>query len=104
MLIDLGKVVFENDFFNVDLPNGSVLTLNKLDEAIATDDSTVKIDRVNLQITSFDEDGNEEYMRCPCAIGLGNDILIIKTDYPEYEGKVLTSENMRFCTIEVYEQ
>ena len=104
MLIDLGEVVFENDFFNVDLPNGSVLTLNKIDEAIATDDSTVKIDRVNLQITSFDEDGNEEYMRCPCAIGLGNAILIIKTDYPEYEGKVLTSENMRFCTIEVYEQ
>lgn len=103
MLIDLGEVVFENDFFNIDLPDGSVLTLNRIDEAIATDDSTVKIDRVNLQITSFDEDGNEEYIRCPCSIGLGNDILIIKTDYTEYEGKVLTSENMRFCTIEVYE-
>ena len=79
MLIELSEVIFENDFFNVDLPNGSVFT-------------------------SFDEYGNEEYMRCPCAIGLGNDILIIKTDYPEYEGKVLTSENMRFCKIEVYEQ
>ena len=104
MLIDLGEVVFENDFFNVDLPNGSVLTLNKIDEDIATDDSTVKIDRVNLQITSFDEAGNEEYMLCPCAFFLCNYFFFIYSDYPEYEGKVLTSENMRCCTIEVYEQ
>lgn len=103
MIIELSEVVFENDFFKLDLPNGSVLTLNKIDEDMATVDSNVKIDRINLQITSFDEDGNESYLSCPCAIGLGNDILIIKTDYSEYEGKVLTSENMRFCTIEIYE-
>lgn len=103
MIIKLSEVVFENDFFSVDLPNGSVLTLNKIDEDIATTGDNVKLDRINLQITSFDESGNEEYTSCPCSIGLGNDILIIETDYPEYEGKVLTSENMRFCTIEVYE-
>lgn len=103
MIIDLSEVAFENDFFNVDLPDGSVLTLNKIDEDMATEDMSTRLDRINLQLTSFSEDGEESYTDCPCAIGLGNDILIIKTDYTEYEGKVLTSENMRFCTIEIYE-
>ena len=104
MTIDLSEITFSNDFFEVDLPNGSVLTINKIDEDITVDDSSIILDRINIQVSTTDEDtGVTTYTSCPCSIGLGNDILIIKTDYSEYEGKVLTSKNMMYCTIEIYE-
>lgn len=99
MTIDLAKVEFDNDFFSTILPDGSILTLNKIDESLAVGSGVLDIKAINIEI----QKENEEVVYPPSVIGLGDDILIIKTDYEEYEGKVLTAENMAFCTIEVYE-
>lgn len=99
MTIDLAKVEFDNDFFSTILPDGSILTLNKIDESLAVGSGVLDIKAINIEI----QKENEEVVYPPSVIGLGDDTLVIKTDYEEYEGKVLTAENMAFCTIEVYE-
>jgi hypothetical protein len=98
MIIELDKVTFVNDFFSTMLPDGKYLVLNKIDESIKVENEESEIKCINISIQD-----DEEEIACPCVIGIDNDLLIIKTEYKEYEGKVLTHENMGFCTIEVYE-
>lgn len=99
MLINLDKAVFTNDFFASQLPDGSLLVLNKVDEDFLSDGAECIIKAVNIEIQ--DTEGN--IISCPCVIGLGNELMQITTRYKEYEGEVLTPENMVYCTIEVYE-
>ena len=98
MTIELDKVVFTNDFFSTPLPDGSIMVLNKVDESLFSDGESAEIKVINIEIWTYDE----EVVRCPCVIGLGNELMEIKTDYTEYEGKVLTPDNMGYCTIEIY--
>lgn len=99
MTIDLAKVKFTNDFFSTSLPDGSVLVINKVDEDFITGDNECIVKALTIEVQQ-DED---TIISCPCVIGLSNDLLEIKTAYTEYEGEVLTPENMLYCTIEVYE-
>lgn len=99
MVIDLSNVEFENDFFSTILPDGSILVLNKVDESLALDNLSAEIKAVNIEIQT-DED---TVISCPCIIGMSNDYLSIDTAYTEYEGEVLTSDNMKYCTIQIYE-
>lgn len=99
MLINLDKAVFTNDFFASQLPDGSLLVLNKVDEDFLSDGAECIVKAVNIEIQ--DTEGN--IISCPCVIGLGNELMQITTRYKEYEGEVLTPENMVYCTIEVYE-
>lgn len=98
MTIDLSKVEFVNDFFTVTLPDGNLLVLNKVDEDFMADDAECIVKAINIEVQK-----DSEYVTCPCVIGLGNDIMQINTEYKEYEGEVLTPDNMGYCTIEVYE-
>lgn len=98
MTIELDKVVFVNDFFSTPLPDGSIMVLNKVDESLLSDGEFAEIKAINIEIWTYDE----EVIKCPCVIGLGNDLMEIKTNYTEYEGKVLTPDNMGYCTIEIY--
>lgn len=98
MTIELDKVTFTNDFFSTPLPDGSIMVLNKVDESLLSEDVSAEIKAINIEIW----DTEETVIKCPCVIGLGNDLMKIETDYKEYEGKVLTPENMGYCTIEVY--
>lgn len=100
MTIDLSDITFTNDLFQTSLPDGSTMYINRLDEDFITesgDECKVKA----LTIVVYDEDDNA--IDCPCVIGMSNDIMEIATDYTEYEGVVLTEDNMQYCTIEVYE-
>lgn len=99
MLINLDKAVFTNDFFTSQLPDGSLLVLNKVDEDFLSDGAECIVKAVNIEI----QDTEENIISCPCVIGLGNELMQITTEYKEYEGEVLTPENMVYCTIEVYE-
>lgn len=100
MLIDLSKISFVNDFYSTLIPSGGTLLMNKIDEAfIDANDNEVVIKNINIEIISVEG----EVTKCPCVIGLGNDLMQINSEYKEYEGKVLTSENISVCTLEVYE-
>lgn len=99
MTIDLSLIEFDNDLFETDLPDGSVLTLYKLDEAIATDNGEVVINNILLQQT--DMEGN--IITIPSVIGMGEGNISLLSDYDELSGQVLTSDNMAKCTIEVSE-
>ena len=99
MIIELSKVNFVNDFFSTMLPDGSMLVLNKVDEDFLIDRGEGIIKAINIEVQKTDD----TIVTCPCVIGIGNDLMQIKTEYKEYEGKVLTPDNMAFCTVEVYE-
>ena len=99
MIVELSKVVFTNDFFTTMLPDGSLLVLNKVDEDFLAGGAECVIKAINIEIQQTDN----TVVSCPCVIGLGNELMQINTEYKEYEGKVLTPENMAFCTVEVYE-
>lgn len=99
MVIDLSKINFVNDFFYVDLSDGSVLILNNINESVKSEDEIAPIKQINLLIVRLDG----TILQCSSVIGIGNDILIIKTDYKEYEGKILSIDNKDYCKVEVYE-
>lgn len=99
MTIDLSLIEFDNDLFETDLPDGSVLTLYKLDEAIATDNGEVVINNILLQQT--DTEGSIHVV--PSIIGMGEGNISLLSDYEELLGQVLTGDNMAKCTIEVSE-
>lgn len=101
MTIDLSQITFENDFFTTSLPDESILVLNRIDELIGFKDSEIKINRINIQI--YNED-TETYKTCSSVIGLSEGNFSIKTLYKEYEGNILTEENMKYCTIEIEEE
>ena len=92
MLIDLSKVEFTYDFFSSTMPDGSTLILNNLSEDI--------VKQINILIQPIDGSAN---ILCSSVIGCGNAKMRIKSDYSEYLGKVLTEDNMKYCTIEMYE-
>ena len=92
MIIDLSKVEFTYDFFSSTMPDGSTLILNNISEDI--------IKQINILIQPIDGSAN---ILCSSVIGCGNDKMRIKSDYSEYLGKVLTEDNMKYCTIEMYE-
>lgn len=101
MTVDLSKIEFVNDFFSTRLPDGGTLILNMVDEDFIAEGTNGECIVKAINIAVYDYEGNS--VECSCVIGLGNDKMIINTDYKEYEGKVLTPDNMAYCTIEIYE-
>jgi hypothetical protein len=99
MIINLAETEFENDIFTAMLPDGSTMTLNKLDEKLDDGAEGCIIQGINIEI----EDTEGNLITCPCVIGMGNEFMQITTDYTQYEGEELTPSNMAFCQIEVYE-
>lgn len=99
MVIDLSKINFVNDFFNADLSDGSVLVLNSINESVKSEEEIAQIKQINLQVVRLDG----TILPCSSVIGIGNDILIIKTDYKEYEGKILSIDNKDYCMVDVYQ-
>lgn len=100
MIINLAETVFENDIFTTILPDGSTMTLNKLNEKLDDGAEGCIIQGINIEI----EDTEGNLITCPCVIGMGNELMQIITDYTQYEGEELTPSNMAFCQIEVYEE
>lgn len=104
MRIELSKITFDNDMYQTDLPDGSTIVLNRISESLRTVDDVyettdVDIKRINIEIT--DVEGN--IFPCSCVIGLGNSIMQVTTKYSQYEGLLLTEDNLQYCEVEIYE-
>ena len=98
MLLKLGEIVFDYDFFTTSMPNGGYLVMNKIKESLKHEEDTLELDRVNIAVYLEDE-----IVPCSSVIGMSNDYLGISTDHKELEGKTLSSENMQYCIMELYE-
>lgn len=101
MTINLSEIEFDNDFFMTTTPNGDELILNKMDESLKIDseeETVLNIKNINIELVKTDN----TYVKCPCVIGMGDEYIHIDTDYKDLEGVVLTSENMKYCTINIY--
>lgn len=101
MILDLANVRFTTDFFSASMPDGSLLVLNNVNENFIGDDGNeTEVKRINILVEPVD---GSENIACSSVIGMGNDYLMLKSDYAEYLGKVLTEDNMKYCTMELYE-
>lgn len=103
MTFALDKIEFDNDIFSNDLADGSILVINRINEALSTDNlvnapDTI-IDRFNIQIVGTDGITTN----CSSVIGLEDAKTKISTEYKQYEGTLLDSNNISYCTLEVFE-
>lgn len=101
MQIALENIVFENDFYDIGLEDGNVLRLNLINESLAFNNETAIIHRINIEKIVYMEDDKEEHTICTSIIGLSDKNIKLSSDYVEYVGEPLDSNNMRYCTIEV---
>ena len=101
MILDLANIHFTADFFSASMPDGSLLVLNNVNENFIGDDGNeTEVKRINILVEPVD---GSENISCSSVIGMGNDYLMLKSDYVEHLGKVLTEDNMKYCTMELYE-
>ena len=100
MTVDLSEIEFDYDFFSLPLPDGNTLIMNQVDEDFLTNGDEVVVKGINIVVALEDGSGN---VLCSSVIGMHNDYFTINSGYPEYVGKTLTSDNMKYCTMEIPE-
>lgn len=100
MTVDLSEIEFAYDFFSLPLPEGNTLIMNQVGEDILTNGDEVVVKGINIVIAREDGSGN---VLCSSVIGMLNDYFTINSGYLEYVGKTLTSDNMKYCTMEILE-
>ena len=102
MIIDLGNLVFDNDFCFVSLEDGNVLAFNKINEDFLLDKEQSSIDKINIALVEYKDEEVESQKILSSVIGLDvNGNIKLTSLYPEQLGKILTDENRVYCTIEV---
>ena len=100
MTLDLSEVDFSYDFFTSTMPGGNRLVLNKIDEDFISSGVETKVNGINIVVELLD---TEESILCSSVIGTSNDYIAVKSSYKELQGKTLDTDNMKFCTIEMFE-
>ena len=100
MILDLSEVGFSYDFFTSTMPGGNQLVLNKIDEDFISSGMETKVNGINIVVELLD---TEESILCSSVIGTSNDYIAVKSSYKELQGKTLDTDNMKFCTIEMFE-
>lgn len=101
MTLNLAEIEFSYDFFSTPLPSGNTLIMNKVSESLLTDEGEEAIiESINIIVSLADGTDN---VYCSSVIGMENPYFVINTGYPEYSGKVLTADNMKYCTMEIKE-
>lgn len=100
MTLDLSEVDFSYDFFASTMPGGNQLVLNKIDEDFISSGMETKVNGINIVVELLD---TEESILCSSVIGTSNDYIAVKSSYKELQGKTLDTDNMKFCTIEMFE-
>lgn len=100
MTLNLSELEFSSDFATFDLPDGNILYFYQINENIDNGNTDIKIDRI---MVVFSDVYNETDSLCSSVIGFSNDVFSLDTAYTEYSGKILTTENIQYCTMEIYE-
>lgn len=102
MTLDLSQVKFAYDFFSMNMPDGSTLVLNNVNENFRdSKDKVTEVKQINVLVIDITDGSN---FLCSSVIGEKNKYLTINSKYTEYLGKTLTEDNMQYCTIEINEE
>lgn len=101
MTINLSSVTFTNDMYTLSLEDGGYLILNRVDEDFIVNKVETKIKRINIERVIINDDNTYTTKVCTSIIGMSDDIITLDTPYKEYLGKVLTEDNMEYCSLEV---
>ena len=100
MTINLSEVEFTSDYWEIEAENGNTLILNKIDEEFVMDINDVtyvtKVKRINIFLLP---EGEEKQTVCSGIIGVKDKYVTVISDYPELQGKLLTEDNMAYCSI-----
>ena len=100
MVLDLSKVTFDYDFFTSTMPDGNQLVLNKINEDFISSSKETEINGINIIVELL---STNESVLCSSVIGTSNDYIAVISDYEELQGKTLTTDNMKYCTLEMFE-
>lgn len=100
MTVNLSEIEFDYDFFSLPLPDGNTLIMNQVNEDFLTNGDETVVKGINIVVALEDGSGN---VLCSSVIGMPNDYYTINSGYTEYVGKTLTSDNMKYCTMEIPE-
>lgn len=99
MTLDLSEIIFEYDFFASTMPDGNQLVLNKIDNDLLSNTGETKIKGINIVVELL---STNENILCSSVIGTSNKYISLESKYEEWQGKTLTSENMQYCTLEMF--
>ena len=97
MTYNLDSIVFDNNFYVLDIGGGNTVIFNLVEEDIAVGSEVTEISGVNTAVV----DSEGVYHTSVNVIGLSDNFYSLNTEHTEYLGKSLTSENIKYCTLEV---
>lgn len=97
MTYNLSEAVFENDFYSLDLSDGSTVVFNLVDEQFVAGNKTLSINAVNIAVIT----SAGEYIDGLNIIGERTQYYALVSAYKEYVGKPLDKDNIKYCTLEV---
>lgn len=102
MTVNLSEVEFTSDLWEIETENGNTLILNKINEEFTMQIDDVnydtKVNRINIAVLP---EGEEQQIVCEGIIGIKDKYVTVISDYPELQGKLLTEDNMEYCSIVV---
>lgn len=102
MTVNLSEVEFTSDLWEIETENGNTLILNKVNEEFTMQIDDVnydtKVNRINIAVLP---EGEEQQIVCGSIIGIKDEYVTVISDYPELQGKLLTEDNMEYCSIVV---
>lgn len=97
MTYNLSEAVFDNDFYFLDIADGSTIVFNLVDEQFLSGTEELTINAINIAVITADG----SYIDGVNVIGESNDYYSLNTAYTEYLGLPLDKDNIQYCTLEV---
>jgi hypothetical protein len=103
MTLTLTEDLFSNDEYSVNYADKRA-TFIIVDEEFAGVNHLGRINRINCLVRTFDQNGAVASSSFhPTVIGLADDLVGVRSAYPELRGTLMTHENMDKCEVILYE-
>jgi len=105
MDIQLKKSSFVDGRFSQSFGANKTATFIVVNESFYGNNKLGVVDRVNVFIESFDEEGEKiNGSFSTSVIGIGDSLVGILSENTELLGKIMTYDNMEQCVVRLYEQ
>lgn len=99
MNLELTTDDFTSNMYTQLTNTGCLLTFNIVEECCVFSDYKCELDNINIEVSLELASGTTLKQRCTCVIGMEDEFIGISSEYEEYQGKVLNSSNLPYCTL-----